>query len=408
MTLTLNTLFLIGLLIVIGFLGGRASNRLKFPGVVGYLLAGLIIGPSFLNILNPEMLDNLGIFNDITLAIVAFMIGSQMRINTLKEMGKGLITIIFSESFGAFLLVFMGVFLLTHKLYIALIFGAMAPASAPAGTAVVLQEYRAKGPLTNALYAVVGLDDGLAIIIYAFAIALAKISISGASYSFAQILVRPALEIVGAIVLGGLLGIGFGFFMRIIRNRKEVLALSLAAVIICAGLASMLHVSLILANLTLGVVFVNLFLMANTQSTESLDFISLPVYIIFFVIAGAHLQISMLPAMGILGIVYIICRSTGLMGGAYIGATISKSAAVIRNYLGLGILSQAGVAIGLAIMVTKDFSPHGELGADIGLLVVNTIAATTIIFEIIGPITTKIAIQKANEIGNREVPHDSE
>jgi len=395
----MDILFFVGLLVICGFIGGRATNRLKFPAVVGYLLAGLILGPSFLNIASLDLLDNLGIFNDVTLAVVAFMIGSQMRLRTLREMGKGIITIIFSESFGAFLLVFMGVYILTHKLYLALIFGAMAPASAPAGTVVVLQEYKAKGPLTNALYAVVGLDDGLAIVIYAFAAALAKLSLTGSSGSILQILHRPIIEILGAIMLGATLGAGFGFIMRMLYSRKEIFAFSFAAVLLCAGLANYFHVSLILANLTLGVVFVNLYLLTNRRSTESLDFISLPIYIIFFVIAGAHLQISLLPAMGVLGIIYILCRSVGLVGGAFVGATISKADTVIRKYLGLGILSQAGVAIGLAIMAAREFSVLGETGRDIALFTINTIAATTIIFEIIGPIATKFAIQKAKEIG---------
>ncbi len=395
----MDILFFVGLLIICGFVVGRASNRLKFPAVVGYLIAGLFLGPSFLNVVNTDLLDNLGIFNDVALAIVAFMIGSQMRISTLRKMGKGIITIIFAESICAFLLVFAGVYLLTHRLHIALIFGAMAPASAPAGTVVVLQEYKAKGPLTNALYTVVGLDDGLAIIIYAFAAALAKLSLTGSSDSLIQILQRPVIEILGAIVLGTVLGAGFGFFMRMLRNRKEIFAFSLTAVVICAGLANSFRFSLILANLTLGMVFVNLYLLTNRRSTESLDFISLPIYIIFFVIAGAHLQIHLLGVMGMLGLIYIICRSCGLIGGAYIGATISKAESVIRKYLGFGILSQAGVAIGLALMVTREFSALGQSGKDLALLVINTIAATTIIFEIIGPVATKFAIRKAGEIG---------
>ena len=175
----MDILFFIGIAIILGFISGKFSNRLKFPGVVGYLFAGLILGPSIFKIFNLELLDKIGVFNDLALGVVAFIIGSEIRMSTLQKMGRGIITIIFSESFGAFLLVALGVYLLTHKLYMALIFGAMAPASAPAGTAVVLQEYKAKGPLTNALYTVVGLDDGLAIMIYAFAAALAKLFLIG-------------------------------------------------------------------------------------------------------------------------------------------------------------------------------------------------------------------------------------
>jgi len=394
----MDILFFVGLAIICGFIGGKTSNKIKNPAVVGYLLAGLLLGPSFLNILTLKRLDSLGVFNDVALAVVAFIIGSEMRLGVLRKLGKGIVTIIFSESLGAFFLVFTGVYLLTHKLYLALIFGAMAPASAPAGTAVVLQEYKAKGPLTNALYAVVGLDDGLAIMIYAFAAALAKISISGHTDSFINTLKGPVFEILGAIFMGALLGIALGYFIKKMHSKKEVLGISLATIMICAGLANYLHLSLILANLSMGVVFANLFIFANRRAVEALDVISLPIYTIFFVIAGAHLQISLLPAMGFLGLVYILCRSFGLIGGSFFGATISKSDPIIRKYLGLGILSQAGVAIGLAIMATRDFSALGQVGKDLGILVINTIAATTIIFEIIGPIATKFAIRQAGEI----------
>ncbi len=395
----MEILFFVGLMIGGGFIGGKISNYLKFPSVVGYLIAGLFMGPSFLNIFNAELLGNMDTFNDLAMSIVAFIIGSEMRLGALRKMGKSIVIIIFSESFGAFIMVFCGVYLLTRKLYLALIFGAMAPASAPAGTAIVLQEYKAKGPLTNALYAVVGLDDGLAIMIYAFAAALAKISITGSSESFLHIIKGPVIEIMGAIILGGLFGLILGYVTKKIHNKKEILAISLSAVMICSGLSNHFHFSLILANLSLGIVFANLYLYANRRSMEAVNFITLPIYTIFFVIAGAHLRISLLPAMGLLGIIYIICRSVGLIGGSFFGAVVSKSNPVLRKYLGLGILSQAGVAVGLAIMATRDFSMLGQVGRDLSVLVINTIAATTIVFEIIGPLATKFAINKAGEIG---------
>jgi Kef-type K+ transport system membrane component KefB len=395
----MDILFFAGIAIIFGFVGGKITNRLKFPAVVGYLLAGLALGPSIFKIFNLKLLDKMGGFNDLALGLVAFIIGSQMRLATLRRMGRGILTIIFSESLGAFLLVALGVYLLTHKLYLALIFGAMAPASAPAGTAVVLQEYRTKGPLTDALYAVVGLDDGLAIMIYAFSAALAKLFLNGDKISFFNVIEGPLIEILGAIVLGGLIGVVFGYFIRKLHGKDEILAVSLAAIFICTGLSKYFNVSLILANLSLGMVFANLFLLANRRAYQAAQSISLPIYIIFFVIAGAHLQIKLLPALGLLGLVYIIARIAGLMGGSFFGATISKQDPVIRKYLGLGILSQAGVAIGLAILVTREFGSLGQAGQNLAVLVINTIAATTIVFEIIGPIATKIAISKAGEIG---------
>ena len=395
----MDILVFVATAIIAGFVGGKISNKLKLPGVVGYLIMGLFLGPSFANLLNLEMLQKLGFFNDIALSLVAFVIGSEMRFGSLRKLGKGIVTIIFTESFGAFILVGLGVYLLTHKIYLALIFGAMAPASAPAGTAVVLQECKAKGPLTNALYAVVGLDDGLAMMIYAFAAGLAKVFRTHQHMSLAGMVTKPLVEIGGSIILGGIIGYLLGFVLRKVYNKKEILAVSIGFILLCAGLANYFHFSLILANLSLGMVFANSFLLANRRTYQSINSITLPIFIIFFVIAGAHLQISLLPAMGVLGLVYIICRTCGLMGGAYIGASIAKSPTVIRKYLGMGILSQAGVAIGLAIMVTREFSGLGSVGKDLSIMVINTIAATTIIFEILGPIATKFAITKSGEAG---------
>jgi Kef-type K+ transport system membrane component KefB len=356
------------------------------------------LGPSIFKIFSLSLLDKIGGFNDLALAVVAFIIGSEIRISTLRKMGKAILTILFSEALEAVLLVGIGVYLLTHKLYMALIFGAMAAASAPAGTAVVLQEYKARGPLTNTLYAVVGFDDGLAIIIYAFSAALAKLFIAGGRVSFFNAVEGPLLEIVGALALGGLIAFVVGYFTKRLYERNELRVIFLGAILICTGLSKYFHFSLILSNLTLGIVFGNLFLPASRRVYQAIQPFTLPLYIIFFVTAGAHLQIYLLPTMGLLGLTYVLCRVVGKIGGAFFGATLSRSKPVIRRYLGLGLLSQAGVAIGLAILATREFSPLGRLGQDLALLVINTIAATTIIFEIIGPIGVKIAISCAGEI----------
>jgi len=297
------------------------------------------------------------------------------------------------------LLVATGVYFLTGKLYLALVFGAMAPASAPAGTVAVLQECKAKGRLTNALYAVVGLDDGLAIIIFALALALAKTLLTGGEISVVTILEGPLFEIFGSIVLGVVVGVITGYSAQKLAVEDSPLAVALGGILVCTGVANYLHFSLILANLTLGMVFVNLFPAANQKAYQAIQSISLPIYIIFFFVAGAHLRIKLLPSMGILGIVYMLCRIGGLMGGAFVGATVSKQNAIIRKYLGLGILSQAGVAIGLAVLAGSEFRPLGQGGQSLAATVINIIAATTIFFEIIGPIGTKFAVSKAGEIG---------
>jgi len=395
----MNLLFFISVAIIFGFLAGELVHQIRLPGVVGYLIAGLILGPSFLHVFSPPLLDDLELFSSFALSLIAFIIGSEMKISTLREMGKGIGLITILESFGAFLLVATGVYVLTGKLFWALVFGAMAPASAPAGTVAVLQECRAKGRLTNALYAVVGLDDGLAIVIFAIAVALGKLILTGGVISLVAVLKGPVLEITGSIVLGVLAGLVTGYFTRKTRLESNILTVSLAGVLICAALASYLHFSLILANLSLGMVFVNTFPAANKKAYRAIQSISLPVYIIFFFVAGASLQVKLLPSMGALGLMYIGCRIAGLVGGAFLGAVLSRQHPVIRKYLGLGILSQAGVAIGLSVLAAGEFEMLGEGGQSLAIAVVNTIAASTILFEIIGPIGAKIAVSKAGEIG---------
>jgi NhaP-type Na+/H+ or K+/H+ antiporter/CBS domain-containing protein len=395
----MNLLFFISIAIIFGFLGGKIAQRVRLPGVVGYLLAGLIFGPSFLNIFHEEFVESMNIFTSFALSLVAFIIGSEMKRSSLKEMGGGIGTIILLESFGAFLLVAVGVYLLTGKLYLALIFGAMAPASAPAGTVAVLQESKAKGRLTNALYAVVALDDGLAIMIFAIAVALARMVMGGGRLSVESLLQGPVLEIIGSIALGCAIGAIAGYFMRRLSSDDAILATSLGSILICTGIAMHFNLSLILANLSLGLIHVNIYPAGNRRAYRVIEFITLPVYIVFFFLAGAHLHVNLLPSMGFLGLVYVLCRIGGLMGGAYLGGVISRQVAVIKKYLGMGILCQAGVAIGLSLLVAGQFRPLGEEGRNLAIMVVNTVAATTIIFEIIGPIGARIAITKAGEFG---------
>lgn len=404
----MDILFFVGLIIIIGFIGGKISNKFKSPAVLGYLLAGLFLGPSVFNIFSLALIDKVGVFNDIALALIAFIIGSELRLTILKQMGGKIITIMFSESIITFILVALGVYLLSRDLPSALLFGAIAAASAPAGTAVVLQEYKAKGSLTNALYAVVGLDDGVGVVIYAFSAAIAKLLLTGNDITFFRIIEGPLIEIFAAIFIGSVIGVISGYAIRKLHRRSDILPVIAGAIFICTGVSKFFNASLILANLTLGIVFANLFLLANRRAYDAIQGISPPIYIIFFVIAGAHLQLKLLPAMGLLGLVYIICRVAGKFGGSLFGATISKAEPIIKKYLGLGILSQAGLAIGLALLVTREFGNLGITGKNLAILTINTIAATTIIFEIIGPIGVKIAISKAGEAGKARIPKSEE
>ncbi|HID93207.1 MAG TPA: hypothetical protein EYP60_03825 [bacterium (Candidatus Stahlbacteria)] len=397
----MNELLALGITIVIGIIGARLIYKLKLPSVVGWLIVGAILGPSVLKLLTPELLNKLDFISDVTLGLIGFIIGAEITIGTLRGLGGGIASIILAESFGAFALVFLGVWGLTHNLPLALVFGALAPASAPAGTVAVLQEYKAEGPLTKAILVVVGADDALTIIIFVFAASYAKMVAGDVRLPILAMMGKPLLEIVVAIGVGGVLGWLLGLFTQRIRVNEILLPASLGAVLTCVGLSKVMHFSLILATVVLGMVMVNTFPRACRRVHTIVESFMPPFYICFFALAGAHLNLVLLLKVGLLGIIYIICRTGGLVGGAWLGAVIGREPPVIRKYLGLGILSQAGVAVGLAYLVVREFIPLGLAGQKIAALTITIIAATTIIFEIFGPICVKFAITKAEEIQKR-------
>jgi Kef-type K+ transport system membrane component KefB len=391
-----NYLLLAGIAIALGLIIGKGTYLLKITGVIGYIITGIIIGPDVLNIVHLSPMESETVAN-FALGIVAFIIGGELTFRLLKSMKKSIIAIILGESFGAFFLVLFGVYLVTGNLAESIIFASLAPASAPAGTVAVIHEYRAKGKLTDSVLAVVGFDDGLAILIYAFSIAIATLILSGGTFSVTNLVVMPVLEILGALVLGGGIGLLFAFLLRNIIEREEIIALALTSILLTAGIAIYLELSLILSCMVLGMIIINLFPKDNKPVFDHIKSITLPIYILFFVVAGLNMEIRLLLGIGLLGIVYIICRSLGLISGSYLSALVSKADLVIRKNLGIAILSQAGVAIGLSLIAAHrlDALGHGEMGA----LIVTTIAATTVIFEIIGPLGARIAISRAGEIG---------
>ena len=405
----LDILFFAGAATLLAFFAGKLLGRLRMPSVVGYIVTGVVLGPSlyslfgFEPVLGENLVSRLGVVSDIALAFVAFTIGSELRRDIFRKVGKGIILVMLAQSLLTFVIVAGAVLAVRGSWPTALIFGAVGLATAPAGTVVVLQEYRAKGPLTSSLLAVVGLDDGVAIVVYAFAAAGARMLMdhTGETSAFSHC-GSAVVEIFGAIGLGGALGVLLVIFARRIRSRNDILIVTVALVLACTGLCKFFNVSLIMANLVLGMVAINLSWKTGQRTYDALQSVTPPIYVLFFVLAGAHLDIPLLRHMGLLGAVYIGARIVGKVIGAYAGASVTSVPDVVRKYLGLGTLSQAGVAIGLALLVLKEFA---ELpgGSELGVLVITTVAATTIIFEIIGPIGTKIAIQKADEIGKARV-----
>jgi len=401
--MNLPALLTVGIMTLAGLYFGKITKYIKLPSIIGFMLVGVLLGPSLFNLISEHMQSKLSFITEVALSFVAISIGLELKMTTLKQQGIGIVIIIITESLLAFTLVSLAVYWFTADLPLSLIFGAIAPASAPAGTVAIIQEYKARGSLTKALYSVVGFDDGLGIIIFGFAAAIAKSLVGQATgdapESFLVLLTPPLLEVALSLLVGVLLSLLFVFLARRLSNKRDLFILLVASVFIIAGLSSVLHLSLILTNMIVG------FMIVNTQANSLLKKIEgelsnvMPLlFVLFFVLAGANLHVAALPSLGLLGVIYIISRSLGLAGGASLGAIIGRAEPKIRKYLGLGILSQAGVAIGLALIVKQDFSELGQWGAEIGSTVITTVTATCIFFELIGPILTKFGLQKAGEI----------
>ncbi len=404
----INIIFFLGISVILAFYVGQSVRAVRLPMILGYLLTGIILGPYALGLIDPERLEYLSFVVDVGLGIVAFSIGTELDFTSLKRLGFGIVTVIFAESFGAFLVVFLSVYLFSHDLVLSVLFAAIAPASAPAGTVAVIMEYKAKGPLTKALYAVVGFDDAVGVIIFGFSLAFVKAlllsQVAGNSGVISFDLWQPLGEIAMSIAAGAVAGLIFVRIAEKLGENGQMLLMVVGIILLLTGSSLQFHGSLILTNMTAGIILSNLSHESIIQKVRAaLDTILPLVFVLFFLVAGLHLNVMLLPALGLIGVIYIISRTIGLMGGSYLGCVIGGMRHNMRNYLGFGILSQAGLAIGLGFMAKNELSKlaasyHLPEIAAIGASILLSVTATSIFFELIGPIATKFALKKAGEI----------
>ncbi|HEY65164.1 MAG TPA: hypothetical protein G4O02_11400 [Caldilineae bacterium] len=395
-----NIIMIMGLLTVAAFLGSKAFQRVGIPQVVGFIVIGVIMGKSLLNIVPLELVEKLTFISEIALGLIGFDMGSHLLFNEVRAKGRSILFILFFESFGTFALVSAGIYAITRSPHTALIFGALSSATAPAATVDVLAEYDAKGPLTTSLLAVVGLDDALSLLLYSLAAALAETILTGSGMpSLTQVLELPLIEIGGSLVLGVTAGLLLNLIMHRMKSLHDSMAVSIGFVFLCVGLSEALGLSLILTSMIMGMTVVNRSPEHGRHIRFTIEQAGPVIYVLFFALVGARFQVSLLPTMGLIGIAYVVLRSSGKFVGAWIGGTLGGAVPAVRDNLGLGLLSQAGVAIGLAIASHKRFSTLGPEGEALGALIISVITATTFIVQIFGPIGVKFAIKRAGEIG---------
>ena len=406
-------LLAIGIAMFAGLLLSRLTSRLNLPDVTSYLVAGVLVGPLVLGRLGVpglgfssfHFVESMGLVCDTALGFIAFSIGSEFRISALRKTGRQATVIAIFQALTATVFVDLGLiglhFLLGDKLPVStcLILGAIATATAPAATLMVVNQYKAKGPLTDILLPIVALDDAVGLIVFAVSKGVAKALIGG-SLSIISVLVNPLLEIVTSLLLGGLLGWVFSLVEKYFNSNSKRLSLAVAFVAICAGLSKLhfsfgeLHIgfSSLLVCMMCGTVFCNLCdfseeIMHKTERWTG------PVYVLFFVISGAELDLRVFADLAVvgIGIMYIATRSAGKIIGANLSARFTKCEDSICKYLGITLLPQAGVALGMSVTVAAEF---GAAGATIR----NIVLFSVLIYELVGPMLTKMALTAAGDI----------
>ncbi len=376
----MNWLYVLGIVILAGIFLGLLVSYIKLPKVTGYLVAGIIIGPFVLKIVPTEAIHGLTVISEAALGFIAYSIGSSLNFKDLKKIGSGIIIIALFEALMAVVVVtLVMITVFKQPLAFSLSLGAIASATAPAATIMVLKQYRAKGPL----------DDAIAVIAFGIALSIAKALTNGTGALTVMSIMNPFIEIIGSAVLGIILGFVLAFINRLSNSREQTMSMAIGVILLAIGLANKLHLSGLLTCMVMGGTISNI-TDGKTKLLTVLDEFTNPIFIAFFTISGLELDMSVLKTVGIIGAGYVIARVIGKVLGAYLGAKIAKSEPIVQKYLGLTLVPQAGVAIGLALIVQNELPAYGTQIRTI-------ILAGTVIYELIGPLCTKIAIFKAGE-----------
>ena len=432
----MNQILCIALALVVGLLSSRLMKLLRLPNVTGYLLSGILFGPYVLgrffgwNVIDnsPTNINAISWISDIALGFIAFSIGSSFKLSVLKQVGKRIILITIFEALGGavFVLAFLFIlkaFIPSIPVEIIMILAAIACATAPAATLMVIKQYKANGPLVRTLLPVVAFDDAVALIAFSVLFTVAKAMAKGDSPSVVDLLVAPLVSILSSLIIGTLLGLLVSLGFKLFKSRANRMTMSIAAIFICVGVSMLpfnkwmnfdLSISGLLSTMMVGAMIVNLRKDAD-RLFERMEMFTPPIFLLFFVISGAKLDLTVFVsdhALIVLLIsgVYLVSRTLGKWTGAFTSAKMTKAEPVVQKYLGFTLIPQAGVAIGLANNATTVMVNEGnELiknGNDVvgqqlvtyGGMILAIILMSTLVYEIIGPLVTKAALVKAGEI----------
>ena len=407
-------LLAIGIAMFAGLFLSRLTSKFNLPDVTSYLVAGLLVGPLCLGRLGIpglgftsfDFVEAMGLVSDTALGFIAFSIGSEFRIDALRKTGKQATVVAILQALTATVmvdLVLIGLHFLLgpEKLPVStcIVLGAIATATAPAATVMVINQYKARGPLTDILLPIVALDDAVGLVVFAVSNGIAK-ALSSGQISIVGVIVNPLLEIILSVGLGGLLGWVFSLVEKFFNSNSKRLSLAVAFVALSAGLAKLeiplggdLEIGFsLLVCMMCGTVFCNLCDFSEEIMYKT-DKWTAPVNVLFFVLSGAELDLRVFGDLAVVGIglAYILARSSGKILGASYSSRMMKCPPTVEKYLGITLLPQAGVALGMSVTVAAEFGAEGAL-------IRNIVLFSVLVYELVGPLLTKVALSAAGEI----------
>ena len=389
----MNTILCLGIVLVGALVAEKIISYLKIPAITSYILLGILLGPYALNVTGGGLIASSELLSNIVLGFIAFHIGKNFSVEHFKRIGKAVLSVSITVTVATLICVTVGIYYVAHQpFHIALLFGAISTATAPATTMMVIRQYKARGMFTDVLLGTVAIDDAWGIMIFSVSLAIAQVLQVGqfSEWIIMAVTIKAAAKIFLSVILGSIMAIITSRISGYLKRREDVLTFILGAILINTGVALYFHMSPLLSNMFFGAMLVNIE-KTSFKFFESVNSVDWPLYVMFYVLAGANLDIGLLGSLGLIGSVYIISRIIGRIGGAYAGAVIAGTEQSIRRYMGLALMAQAGVAIGLAMMA-KASLPHT------GGAILNTIIATTVVYEIFGPIAARYALLKAKDI----------
>lgn len=392
----------IAIMLFFGFLLTRLTKLLKLPNVTAYIIAGIIIGPYCINLIPNYIISGMDFLSDIALAFIAFSTGEFFKFSVLKKNGLKVIIITIFESLMATILVFITCFVILHlNLSFSIILGALAAATATASTMMTIRQTKAKGDFVDTLLQVVALDDVVGLIAYSVAISIA-LSFNSNSLNIIDI-IEPIFLNIGSLIIGGL----FGLIMKLLipqkRSKDNKLIISISLIFAFCGLCAIFDVSPLLGCMAMGTIYIN---STNDEKLfKQLNYFSPPILLLFFVRSGVNFKLDSLfngsslvgsTPLIIIGIIYFFIRILGKYSGAYLGCLITKKDKKVRNYLGMALIPQAGVAIGLATLGAR------AIGGEAGIALETIILASSVLYELIGPVLAKLSLYLSKSYSKNE------